>query len=49
MRKIEKCNETACKILGATEEEIIGRFADITFTGDNHWIVDSLRRVIATN
>ncbi|MGM0601235.1 MAG: GAF domain-containing protein, partial [Candidatus Rifleibacteriota bacterium] len=49
MRKIEKCNATACKILGTTEEEIIDRFADITFTGDNHWIVDSLRRVIATN
>ncbi len=49
MRRIEKCNSIALKILGVTEEQIIGRYADITFTGDNHWIVDSLRRVIATN
>jgi adenylate cyclase len=49
MRKVEKCNAIALRILGAEEEQIIGRFADITFTGDNHWIVDSLRRVIATN
>lgn len=49
LRKIEKCNGIACRILGADESQVIGRFADITFTGDNHWIVDSLRRVIATN
>jgi adenylate cyclase len=49
MRKIEKCNAIACRILGAEENQMVGRFADITFTGDNHWIVDSLRRVIATN
>ncbi|MEW6710449.1 MAG: adenylate/guanylate cyclase domain-containing protein [Candidatus Riflebacteria bacterium] len=49
LRKIEKCNGIACRILGADEGKIIGRFSDITFTGDNHWIVDSLRRVIATN
>ncbi len=49
LRKIEKCNGIACRILGADESQMIGRFADITFTGDNHWIVDSLRRVIATN
>lgn len=49
MRRIEKCNGIALRILGAEESQVIGKFADITFTGDNHWIVDSLRRVIATN
>ncbi|MBU1108249.1 MAG: GAF domain-containing protein [Candidatus Riflebacteria bacterium] len=49
MRRIEKCNGIALRILGAEESQIIGKFADITFTGDNHWLVDSLRRVIATN
>jgi adenylate cyclase len=49
MRQIEKCNAIALRILGTTEEKVIGRYADITFTGANHWIVDSLRRVIATN
>ncbi|GAB4271501.1 MAG: hypothetical protein Kow0029_09260 [Candidatus Rifleibacteriota bacterium] len=49
IRKIEKCNAIALRILGAEESQIVGKFADITFTGDNHWIVDSLRRVIATN
>jgi adenylate cyclase len=49
MRRIEKCNGIALRILGAEENQVIGRYADITFTGDNHWIVDSLRRVIATN
>ena len=49
LRKIESCNAIALKILGATEEQVVGKYADITFTGDNHWMVDSLRRVIATN
>lgn len=49
MRRIEKCNGIALRILGATDDQVIGKYADITFTGDNHWIVDSLRRVIATN
>lgn len=49
MRRIEKCNGIALRILGAEESQVIGKFSDITFTGDNHWIVDSLRRVIATN
>lgn len=50
MRRIEKCNSIALKILGATDEsQVVGKYADITFTADNHWIVDSLRRVIATN
>jgi adenylate cyclase len=49
MRKIEKCNAIALRILGVEEEQIIGKYADMSFTGDNHWIVDSLRRVIATN
>lgn len=50
MRRIEKCNNIALKILGASEEsQVVGKYADITFTADNHWIVDSLRRVIATN
>jgi len=49
MRRIEKCNGIALRILGAEESQVIGKYADITFTGDNHWMVDSLRRVIATN
>lgn len=49
LRKIEKCNSIALRILGAEENQVVGRYADITFTGDNHWITDSLRRVIATN
>ncbi|MDD2999837.1 MAG: adenylate/guanylate cyclase domain-containing protein, partial [Candidatus Riflebacteria bacterium] len=49
MRRIEKCNGIAMRILGAEENQVIGKYADITFTGDNHWIVDSLRRVIARN
>jgi len=49
MRRIEKCNGIALRILGAEESQIIGKYADITFTGDNHWVVDSLRRVLATN
>ncbi|HNW35986.1 MAG TPA: adenylate/guanylate cyclase domain-containing protein, partial [Candidatus Ozemobacteraceae bacterium] len=47
-RKIEKCNAVALKMFGVTTDQIIGRYADIFFTGDNHWIVDSLRRVVAT-
>ncbi len=48
-RKIEKVNLSALKTWGLEREAIMGRFADIFFTGDNHFIVDSLRRVIATN
>lgn len=48
-RKIEKCNAVALKTFGVPPEKIIGQFADLYFRGDNHWIVDSLRRVIATN
>lgn len=49
MRRIEKCNRVALRILGAEENQVIGKYADIFFTGDNHWVVDSLRRVIARN
>ena len=48
-RKIEKCNAKALKTFGVAPEAIIGQYADLYFRGDNHWIVDSLRRVIATN
>ncbi|MFZ2961320.1 MAG: GAF domain-containing protein [Candidatus Ozemobacteraceae bacterium] len=48
MRKIEKCNAIALKTLGVESHHIVGKFADLVFTGDNHWVVDSLRRVIAT-
>ncbi len=48
IRRIEKCNAVALKTFGVTPEQITGKFADIYFTGDNHWIVDSLRRVVAT-
>lgn len=47
-RKIEKCNAVALRTFGVTTGQITGKYADIFFTGDNHWIVDSLRRVIAT-
>lgn len=49
LRKIETCNNIALKILGTTREQIIGKYADITFVKENHWIIDSLRRVIAKN
>ncbi len=49
IRRIEKCNAAALKIFEAEGPQMIGKFADIFFTGENHWIVDSLRRVIATN
>lgn len=48
-RRIEKCNAIALKTFGVQCEQIIGKYADLFFTGENHWIVDSLRRVIATN
>jgi adenylate cyclase len=48
MRKIEKCNAVALKTLGVDAPAIVGKYADIFFTGDNHFIVDSLRRVVAT-
>ncbi len=47
-RRIETCNAVALRTFGVTTDQILGKFADIFFTGDNHWIVDSLRRVIAT-
>ena len=49
MRRIEKANRIALRILDAEEGQVIGKFADMFFTGDNHWVVDSLRRVIARN
>ncbi len=49
MRRIEKANTVALRILGAEESQVIGKYADIFFTGENHWVVDSLRRVIARN
>jgi len=49
MRRIEKANTVALRILGAEDHQVIGKYADIFFTGDNHWVVDSLRRVIARN
>lgn len=48
MRRIEKANRIALRVLDAEESQVIGKFADI-FTGDNHWVVDSLRHVIARN
>lgn len=47
-RRIEKCNAVALRTFGVTTDQITGKYADLFFTGDNHWIVDSLRRVIAT-
>ena len=49
MRRIEKANRIALRILDAEENQVLGKIADIFFTGDNHWVVDSLRRVIARN
>ncbi len=49
MRRIEKANLAALRTFGVEYDQIVGKYSELFFTGDNHWIVDSLRRVIATN
>ncbi len=49
LRRIEKANQAALRTFGLEHDQMIGKYSDVFFTGDNHWIVDSLRRVIATN
>ncbi|RCK81389.1 MAG: Adenylate cyclase [Candidatus Ozemobacter sibiricus] len=49
LRRIEKANLAALRTFGYEADQMVGKYADLFFAGDNHWIVDSLRRVIATN
>ena len=47
-RNVVTVNETACRLLRATPEALIGASAEATFTGANAWIVDSIARVEAS-
>ena len=47
-RNVVTVNETACRLLRATPEALIGASAAATFTGANAWIVDSIARVEAS-